>query len=94
MHISYFSINRTLTHVLPRSNRRVELLEEERVVGLRTAEVYNLDDIHVGDNDVLRLDVQVEDASSVEVVQTLEDLHNICHHVILGVTEPERKQKY
>lgn len=84
--------SRTLTHVLQCSNRRTELLEEERVVSLSSAKVYDLDDIHVGDNDVLWLHVKVENASGMEVVQTLEDLHNIGHHVILGVTEPERKQ--
>lgn len=82
----------TLTHVLQCSNGRVELLEEERVVRLSTAKVYDLDDIHVGDNDVVWLDVQVEDATSMEIVQTLEDLHNISHDVILRVTEPEKKQ--
>lgn len=83
---------RTLTHVLQCSNRRAELLEEERVVSLSAAKVYDLDDIHVGDDDVLWLDVQVEDASGMEVVQTLEDLHDVGHHIVLGVTEPERKQ--
>lgn len=80
---------RGLTHVLQCSNRRAELLEEERVVNLSTAKVNDLDDVHVGDDDVLWLDVQVEDASRVEVVQTLEDLHDVAHHVILGVPEPE-----
>lgn len=75
--------NRPLTHVLQGSNRRAELLEEERVVSPSTAKVNDLDDIHVGDNDVLWLDVQVEDASGMEVVQTLKDLHNVGHHVIL-----------
>ncbi len=59
------------------------MLEEEWVVSLSTAKVNDLDDVHVGDNDVLWLDVQMEDAPSVEVVQTLEDLHNVGHHVIL-----------
>lgn len=70
-------------HVLQCSNRRAELLEEERVVSLSTAKVNDLDDVHVGDDDVLRLDVEVEDASGMEVIQTLEDLHNVGHHVIL-----------
>lgn len=75
--------NRPLTHVLQCSNRRAELLEEERVVSLSTAKVNDLNDVHVGDNDVLWFDVQVEDASGVEVVQTLKDLHDVGHHVIL-----------
>lgn len=87
-----FDAQWTLTHVFQCSNGRVELLEEERVVRLGTAKVYDLDDIHVGDNDVVWLDVQVEDTTSMKVVQTLEDLHNISHHVILRVAEPEKKQ--
>lgn len=75
--------NRPLTHVLQGSNRRTELLEEEGVVILSTAKVNDFDNVHEGDNDVLWLDVQVEDASGVEVVQTLKDLHNIGYHVIL-----------
>lgn len=74
---------RPLTHVLQRSNRRAELLEEERVVSLSAAEVNDLNDVHVSDNDIFWLDVQVEDASCMEVVQSLKDLHNVGHHVIL-----------
>lgn len=66
------------------------MLQEERVVCLSTAKVNDLDDIHMGDNDIVRLDVQVEDASSVEVVQTLEDLHDIGYHVVFRVTESKR----
>lgn len=43
--------------------------------------------------DVLRLDVQVQNAARVEVVQTLEDLHDVRHHVILRVTEPGGNQR-
>lgn len=74
---------RPLTHVLQGSNRRTELLEEEGVVILSTTKVNDFDDVHEGHNDVLWLDVQVEDASGMEVVQTLKDLHNIGYHVIL-----------
>lgn len=83
---------RTLTHVLKCSDRRAELFEEERVEALSTAKVNDLDDVHVSDNDILWLDVKVENASSVEVVQPLEDLHDVGHHVILRVTEPERQR--
>ena len=85
--------NRTLTHILQCSNRRAELLEEEWVVSLSAAKINDLDDVHVGDDDVLWLDVQVEDAPGMEVIQTLEDLHNVGHHVILRVTEPETHRK-
>lgn len=78
-------------HVLQCSNRRTELLQEQRVVCLSTAKVNDLDDIHIGDNDIVRLDVQVEDASSVEVVQTLEDLHDVGYHIVLRVTESINK---
>lgn len=88
-----FVESRTLTHVLQCSNRGAELLEEEWVVGLSAAKINDLDDVHVGDDDVLWLDVQVEDAPGMEVIQTLEDLHNVGHHVILGVTEPETRQE-
>lgn len=47
----------SLTHILQCSNGRAKLLEEERVIGLSTAKVDDLDDIHVSDNDVLWLDV-------------------------------------
>lgn len=84
--------NGCLTHVLQRSDWRAELLEEERVVGLCTAKVDDLDDIHVSDNDIFWLDVQVENASGMEVVQTLEDLRDVGHHVVLRVTEPENQR--
>lgn len=64
-------LKQALTHVLQCSYRRAELLEEEGVVSLSAAKVNDLDDVHVGDDDVLRLDVQVEDASGVEVFQAL-----------------------
>lgn len=82
----------TLTHVLQCSNGGVELLEEKRVEVLSTAKVNDLDDVHVGDNNVLWFDVQVEDASVVKVVQTLEDLQDIVDHIILGVTESGRQR--
>lgn len=72
-----------LTHVLQRSNRRVELFEEERIEVLSTAKVNDLDGVHVGDDDILWLNVQVEDTPGVQVVQPLEDLYNISCHVIL-----------
>lgn len=71
------------THVLQCSNRRAKLLEEERVVDLSTAKVDDLDDVHVSDNDILWFDVQVENTSGMEVVQTLEDLSNVSHHIVL-----------
>lgn len=80
--------------MLQGSDRRAELLEEERVVDLSTAKVDDLDDVHVSDNDVLWLDVQVENASGMEVVQTLEDLRNVGHHIVLRVTEPENQQAH
>lgn len=83
LHSQWSVKNETLTHILQCSNRRAKLLEEERVVSLSTAKVNDLDDVHVGDDDVLWLDVQVEDASVMEIVQTLENLHNVGHHIIL-----------
>lgn len=80
--------------MLQGSDPRAEVLEEERVVDLSAAKVNDLDDVHVSDNDVLRLDVQVKNASGMEVVQTLEDLRNVGHHVILRVTEPENQQAH
>lgn len=77
-----------LTHILQCAQAAVVLFEGERVEVLRAAKVYDLDDIEVGDHDVVRLDVQVEDASVVEVLQTLKDLNQVTHHVILRVTEP------
>jgi len=59
------------------------LLEEERIVRLRTSKINDLDEVHVGDDDVFWLDIQVQDAASVEVVQTLKDLCDVSHHVIL-----------
>lgn len=59
------------------------MLEEERIIRLSAPKVNDLDDVHVSDNDVLWLDVQVENTSSMEVIQALEDLHDVGHHVIL-----------
>lgn len=91
---TYFYIDRPLTHVIQGSNRGAKLLEEEGVVGLSTAKVDDLDDVHVGHDDVLCLNVQMEDASGVEVIKTLKDLHNIGHHVVLGVSESETHHMY
>lgn len=33
----------------------------------------------------------MQDSPVVEVVQTLQNLHNVGHHVILRVTEPEKE---
>ena len=59
---------RTLTHVLQCADGGAELLEEQGVEALGAAEVDDLDNVHVGDYDVLRLDVQVQDAARVQVV--------------------------
>lgn len=56
---------RTLTHVLQSSNGGAELFEEERIEGVGASKVNDLDDVHVGYDYVLRLDVQMEDASVV-----------------------------
>lgn len=77
-----------LTHVVQGSDGGTELLEEERVEGLSAAKVDDLDGVHVGDDDVVGLDVQVQDPPGVQVVQTLQDLHHIGHHVVLRVAEP------
>lgn len=45
----------------------------------------------MSDNDILWLDVQVEYAPGMEVVETLEDLRNVGHDIILRVTEPSKK---
>lgn len=59
------------------------MLEEERVIGLSSSKVNDLNEVHVSDNDIFWLDIQVQDAASMKVVQTLEDLRDISHHVIL-----------
>lgn len=92
--LDYKKLAGSLTHVLQGSDPRAELLEEEWVVDLSAAKVNDLDDVHVSDNDVLRLDVQMKNASGMEVVQALEDLRNVGHHVILRVTEPENQQAH
>ncbi len=83
-----------LTHVLQCSGSCVLLFEAERVEALSASKVHNLDGVEVGHHDVVGLQVQVEDAPVVEVLDPLEDLDQVTHHVVLGVTEPmARKNK-
>lgn len=82
-----------LTHVLQRSCSRVLVFEAERVEALSTSKVHNLDGVEVGHHDVVGLEVQVEDAAVVEVLDSLEDLDQVTHRVVLGVTEPFANKK-
>lgn len=77
-----------LTHVLQRSRSGVLALQAEGVEALRASQVHNLDGVEVGHHDVVGLEVQVEDAAVVEVLDSLEDLDQVTHDVVLGVTEP------
>lgn len=76
------------THVLQGSRPRVLLFEAEGVEALSASEVHDLDGVEVGHHDVVGLEVQVEDAAVVEVLDSLEDLDRVTRHVVLGVTEP------
>lgn len=73
--------------------------QAEGVEAPRASEVHNLDGVEVGHHDVVGLEVQVEDAAVVEVLDSLEDLDQVTHDVVLGVTEPfvsrwrEKKKK-
>lgn len=69
------------------------MFQAEGIEALSTSKVYNLDGIEVGHHDVVRLEVQVEDSAVVEVLDSLKDLDQVTHHVVLGVAEPfcERK---
>lgn len=71
------------------------MLQAEGVEALRASEVHNLDGVEVGHHDVVGLEVQVEDAPVVEVLDPLEDLDQVARDVVLGVTEPlaSRKKK-
>lgn len=82
-----------LTHVLQRSCCCVLLFEAEGVEALRASEVHNLDGVQVGHQDVVGLEVQVEDAAVVKVLDSLEDLNQVAHHIVFGVTEPFRSKK-
>lgn len=64
------------------------MFEAEGVEALCASQVHNLDGVEVGHHDVVGLEVQVEDAVVVEVLDSLEDLDQVTHHVVLGVTEP------
>lgn len=71
------------------------MFEAEGVEALSTSKVHNLDGVEVGHYDVVGLEVQVEDAVVVEVLDSLEDLDQVTHHVVLRVTEPfVRKGKF
>ena len=83
-----------LTHVLQCSCSCILVSEAERVEALGTPEVHNLDGVEVGHHDVVGLEVEVEDTPVVEVLHALEDLDQVTHHVVLGVTEPYGWQKY
>lgn len=62
--------------------------EAQGVEALSTPKVHDLDRVEVGHHDVVRLEVQVENPTVVEVLNALEDLDQVAHHVVLGVTEP------
>lgn len=74
-------------HIVQCSNGWAELLEEEWIKILCTTKVNDLNHIHVGDNDVVWFDIQVQDSPGVQIIQTLKNLYNICHHVIFRVSE-------
>lgn len=82
-----------LTHVLQASRPRVLLPEAQRVEALSASKVHDLDGVEVGHHDVVGLQVQVEDTPAVEVLHSLQDLHQVAHHVILGVAEPLRNKE-
>lgn len=67
------------------------MFEVEGVEALGASKVHDLDGVEVCHHDVVWLEVQVEDAPVVEVLDPLQDLDQVTHHVILGVTEPEQK---
>lgn len=77
-----------LTHVLQHSCGSVLVFEAEWVEALSASKVNDLYSVEVGHHDVVWLEVQVEDAPIVEVLDPLEDLDQVTHHVVLGVTEP------
>lgn len=82
-----------LTHVLQRSCCCVLLFEAEGVEALSASKVHNLDGVEVGHQDVVGLEVQVEDAAVVKVLDSLEDLDQVARHIVLRVTEPFRSKK-
>lgn len=77
-----------LTHILQSSCPGVLLLEAERVETLSASKVHDLDGVEVGHHDVVGLQVQVEDTPAVEVLDSLQDLHQVARNIILGVAEP------
>lgn len=76
-----------LTHELQSACAVAKRLQGLRVVGLGTAEVHNLKGVVSGQQQVVRLDVQVEHVVAMEVVQALQQLHHIGGHVIFGIPE-------
>lgn len=81
-----------LTHVLQSSCPRVLLLEAERVEALSAPKVHDLDGVEIGHHDVVWLQVQVEDTPPVEVLHSLQYLHQVAHDVILSVAESFRSR--
>lgn len=64
------------------------MFEAERVEALSAPKVHDLDGIKVGHHDVVRFEVQVEDTVVVDVLNSLKDLDQVTHHVVLRVTKP------
>lgn len=79
-----------LTHIVQCSDGWAELLEEEWIEILCAPKINDLNHIHEGDDDVFWFDIQMQDSPAVQVVQTLKDLYNICHHVVFGVSESKK----
>lgn len=83
----------SLTHVLQRSWSRFLVFEAEGVEALRAPKVHNLDGVEVGHHDVVGLEVQVEDATVVEVLDSLEELDQVTRHIVFRVTKPLVSEK-
>lgn len=47
----------------------------------------------MSDDDVLSFDVQVKNPPVVQVIETLQDLDDVGHHIILRVAKPAEGQE-
>lgn len=71
-----------LTHELQRARAVAKGPQGLGIVRLGTAKVHDLEGVVRGQQQVVGLDVQVQDVTTMEVVQALQQLHHIGSHII------------
>lgn len=72
-----------LTHVLQCAHASPQLPQHQGVVGLGAAKINDLESVCARDHNVVRLDVKVHNAAAMQVLEALQQLQDVAHHIVL-----------